>query len=66
VRPPRGSGAVVSIAGDRVRASLEIACRYGVVLPDAGRAVQAAVAAALAGLTGLGVERVDVEIVAVT
>jgi uncharacterized alkaline shock family protein YloU len=63
---PRGHGAVVTVAADRVRARLELACRYGVVLPDAARAVQAAVADALGCLTGLTVDAVDVEIVAVS
>lgn len=64
--PPRGRGAAVAVSGEAVRARLEIACRYGVALPDAGRRVQEAVAAALASLTGLAVEAVDVEVVAVT
>jgi uncharacterized alkaline shock family protein YloU len=64
--PPRGRGAAVTVAGERVRARLEIACRYGVALPDAARRVQEAVAAALERLTGLAVEAVDVEVVAVT
>ena len=63
---PRGRGADVTVVGERVRAQLEIACRYGTVLPSAAAAVQVGVADALRGLTGLMVEGVDVEIVAVT
>ncbi len=63
---PRGRGAHVEVEGDRVRARIEIACRYGAVLPDAARGVQRQVTATLRRLTGLEVDGVDVEVVAVT
>ena len=62
---PRGRGAHVEVAGDRVRVRIEVACRYGVVLPAAAREVQRQVAATLGTLTGLEVDGVDVEVVAV-
>ncbi len=62
---PRGRGAHVEVDGDLVRARIEIACRYGVVLPAAARGVQRQVSATLATLTGLEVDGVDVEVVAV-
>jgi uncharacterized alkaline shock family protein YloU len=62
---PRGRGAHVEVSGDHVRARIEVACRYGVVLPAAARDVQRQVTATLGTLTGLAVEAVDVEIVAV-
>jgi uncharacterized alkaline shock family protein YloU len=49
-----------------VRVALDVACRYGVVLPAAARAVQEAVAARLGRITGLPVTAVDVTVVAVT
>lgn len=66
VRSPRGRGVSVKVDGDRVSARVEIACRYGVPLGEAGRDVQSAVGAALGTFTGLVVARVDVEVVAVT
>jgi uncharacterized alkaline shock family protein YloU len=63
---PRGRGAHVEVDGDRVRARVEIACRYGAVLPDAARDVQRHVTATLRTLTGLDVAGVDVEVVTVT
>lgn len=63
---PRGRGASVAIEGGAVRVRLDIACRYGVVLPAAARRAQAVVAAALERLTGLTPVTVDVEVVAVT
>ena len=62
---PRGRGAHVEIADDRVRARIEIACRYGTVLPQAAAEVQRRVADTLAILTGLVVDAVDVDVVAV-
>ena len=62
---PRGRGAHVEVDGDMVRARIEIACTYGVVLPAAAREVQRFVSATLATLTGLEVDGVDVEVVAV-
>lgn len=66
VKRPRGRGAEVTVASERVHVRLAVACRYGTVLPAAARAVQAEVAAALSRLTGLVVDTVDVEVVAVT
>ena len=63
---PRGRGAHVEIDGERVRARIEIACRYGAILPEAARDVQRRVTATLRTLTGLEVDGVDVEVVAVT
>ena len=63
---PRGRGAHVEIDGDRVRARIEIACRYGSVLPEAARDVQRHVTSTLRTLTGLEVDGVDVGVVAVT
>ena len=62
---PRGRGAHVEVEGDAVRARVEIACKYGVALPAAARQVQRQVSATLSTLTGLGVDGVDVEVVAV-
>ncbi|CAA9540324.1 MAG: hypothetical protein AVDCRST_MAG79-1800 [uncultured Thermoleophilia bacterium] len=56
----------VEVAETSLRVSLGVVCRYGVVLPTAGAAVQAVVAERLARLTGLEVERVDVTVLAVT
>jgi uncharacterized alkaline shock family protein YloU len=62
----RNRAATVRVDGDALSARLEIACRFGVPMPDAGAAVQREVEAALATFTGLEVARVDVEVVAVT
>ena len=62
---PRGRGAHVEVDGDAVRARIEIACTYGVVLPAAAREVQRRVSATLTTLTGLEADGVDVEVVAV-
>jgi len=59
-RPRRGLA--VSVDAGRVTVELELAARYGTVLPQLARAVQDSVAAALWESTGLVVERVDVEI----
>jgi uncharacterized alkaline shock family protein YloU len=45
-----------------VRVELELAARYGAVLPELARAVQDRVAEALRSSAGLTVERVDVAI----
>lgn len=63
---PRGRGAHVEVTGDLVRARIEIACRFGTVLPAAARDVQLCVATTLETLTGLAVAGVDVDVVAVT
>lgn len=59
-RPKRGLD--VELAGGRARVSLELAADRGMVLPALGRAVQAAVAAALSRSCGIAVETVDVSI----
>ena len=59
-RPRRGLD--VSVSGGAVRVELELAARYGAVLPELARTVQEQVAAALRGSAGLTVERVDVTI----
>jgi uncharacterized alkaline shock family protein YloU len=61
VRRPR-RGLDVEIDGGRARVSVELAARYGAVLPELATAVQRSVAAALTGSAGLAVESVDVAI----
>lgn len=57
-RPKRG--VEVEIAGESVRVELEVAARYGVVLPDAAQDAQERVSAALARMCGLATSTVDV------
>ena len=52
----------VEVAGGRARVELELAVRYGVVLPEAGRDVQVRVADALRTMLGVDVDAVDVTI----
>jgi uncharacterized alkaline shock family protein YloU len=59
-RPRRGLD--VAVRDGRVTVELELAARYGSVLPQLARAVQAGVADALRTSAGLEVERVDVSI----
>ena len=61
VRRPR-RGLAVTVTADSVRVELELAARYGAVLPDLARAVQTGVSDALRASTALTVERVDVAI----
>ena len=61
VRRPR-RGLDVMVADGKVRVELELAARYGTVLPGLGRDVQASVAGAVHDSTGLAVEAVDVSI----
>jgi uncharacterized alkaline shock family protein YloU len=61
VRRPR-RGLDISVADGTVRVELELAARYGAVLPELARAVQESVTKALRGSAGLTVERVDVSI----
>lgn len=61
VRRPR-RGLDVSVEQGRARVGLELAARYGVVLPGLGRDVQASVASALRDAAGLRVAVVDVSI----
>jgi uncharacterized alkaline shock family protein YloU len=60
VRRPR-RGLDVSVAGDRATIELELAARYGTVLPSLAREVQESVGAALLGSAGLAAA-VDVSI----
>jgi len=59
-RPRRGLD--ISVQDGSVKVELELAARYGLVLPELARAVQASVAEALRSSAGLRVERVDVSI----
>jgi uncharacterized alkaline shock family protein YloU len=59
-RPRRGLD--VELEEGRVRVGLELAARYGAVLPELARDVQGRVEAALRGMCGLTVESVDVTI----
>ena len=59
-RPRRGLD--VSVADGAVQVELELAARYGSVLPELARAVQESVTDALRTAAGLTVERVDVSI----
>ena len=61
LRRPRRTVEVAHADG-RVRVSLELTASHGSSLPDVARAVQERVAVAVAGASGLEVERVDVEI----
>jgi len=59
-RPRRGLD--VTIADGRAQVALELAARYGVVLPELAAAVQSGVAEALRRATGLEVDAVHVSI----
>jgi uncharacterized alkaline shock family protein YloU len=59
-RPRRGLD--IAIEGGRARVDVELAARYGAVLPELGRAAQESVASALRAAAGLEVERVAVVI----
>ena len=61
VRRPR-RGLDLSIDDGRARVELELAVRYGTVLPDLARDVQERVAEALSTMVDLDVEAVDVSI----
>jgi len=61
VRRPR-RGLDVSVADGAAYVEVELAARYGVVLPELARAVQRSVAAALRDSAGLAVRRVDVAV----
>jgi uncharacterized alkaline shock family protein YloU len=55
----------VEVSDDHLRARIEIACRFGIVVPQAAADVQRRVAGTLQRLTTLDVEGVDVDVVAV-
>ena len=59
-RPRRGL--VVAVEDGRVKVEVELAARFGSVLPEVARAVQIGVADALRVSAGLDVERVDVAV----
>ena len=59
-RPRRGLD--VTVADGRVQVELELAARYGTVLPELAHAVQQSVTDALRTAAGLTVDRVDVAI----
>jgi uncharacterized alkaline shock family protein YloU len=59
-RPRRGLD--VDVEDGRARVSLELAVRYGVVLPEAAEAVQRRVSAALREICGLETSSVDVSV----
>jgi len=59
-RPRRGLD--VTVADGRVQVELELAARYGTVLPELAHAVQESVTDALRTAAGLTVDRVDVAI----
>jgi uncharacterized alkaline shock family protein YloU len=61
VRRPR-RGLEVRIDDGRIRVELELAARYGIVLPDLARDVQERVADALATMVELEVQGVDVSV----
>jgi uncharacterized alkaline shock family protein YloU len=61
VRRPR-RGLEVELDGERATVSLELAARYGTVLPDLAQHVQERVSDALEGMCGLDVQRVDLAI----
>ncbi len=61
VRRPR-RGLDIAVTEGSVRVELELAARYGAVLPELAKAVQAGVTEALRSSTGLTVERVDLAI----
>jgi uncharacterized alkaline shock family protein YloU len=59
-RPRRGLD--VSVEDGHARVEVELAARYGSVLPELARAVQESVAAALRGSAGLQVDGVEVAV----
>ena len=61
VRRPR-RGLDVAVVDGRARVELELAARYGTVLPGLARAVQAGVSSALRDSAGLEIDAVDVAI----
>ena len=61
IRRPR-RGLDLRVEEGRARVELELAVRYGIVLPDLARDVQARVAEALSTMVDLDVEAVDVSI----
>jgi uncharacterized alkaline shock family protein YloU len=61
VRRPR-RGLELELENGHVRVELELAARFGVVLPDLAREVQERVSGALGEMCGLVVDAVDVSV----
>lgn len=61
VRRPR-RGLEIALENGHVRVELELAARFGLVLPDLAREVQEQVSGALGGMCGLVVDAVDVSV----
>jgi len=61
-RVRRRRGLDVQVEGGRARVEVELAARFGTVLPELGRRVQEDVGAALGRMCGLEVDAVDVSI----
>ena len=61
VRRPR-RGLEVEVDGGAANVSVELAVRFGLVLPDIGRAVQERVGEALGSVCGLETRSVDVSV----
>ena len=58
----RKRGLELRVVDGRAKVEVELAVRFGLVLPELARAVQDRVADALTGMCGLEVEAVDVSI----
>jgi uncharacterized alkaline shock family protein YloU len=61
VRRPR-RGLEIALENGHARVELELAARFGLVLPDLAREVQERVTGALDGMCGLVVDAVDVSV----
>jgi uncharacterized alkaline shock family protein YloU len=61
VRRPR-RGLDIAVTGGHIRVELELAARYGTVLPGLAHDVQSRITSVLQGSTGLEVDAVDVSI----
>jgi uncharacterized alkaline shock family protein YloU len=61
VRRPR-RGLDIEVESGRARVELVLAARFGVVLPDLARDVQARVAEALQTMCGLSIDSIDVSV----
>ena len=61
VRRPR-RGLEIELENGHARVELELAARFGLVLPDLAREVQEQVSSALGGMCGLVVDAVDVSV----
>ena len=62
VLPGRRGPVEWRVEGRSIRVSVDVTAAYGRVLPDVARAVQAAIADAIATMTGLAVRAVDVTV----